>query len=221
MLEDLKKRVQNNNSIFLRESEDYNQFKFNYEALKNKLEEFKKDLSLQEENTILYEKSKNCINKIILNTRNEAINFIESVVNCALFEVFNKDSLKLKLILNSEGSKASISACIEEDGEIYDIESGRGGGLRDLVSTAILLCCRALVKPKVECPLLLDESFKFLHSTKDNAYKKNAFRFLQNVASKLNTQIILITGEADKDAIEAADNVIFVSKKDGQSYLEK
>lgn len=172
-------------------------------------------------NIISYDKSKTIINDIILKTRNEAIEFIENVVNCALLDVFQNPNLKLKLQLNTEGTKTSISTFIEEDGQLYDIESGRGGGLRDLVSTAILICCRTLVKPKIQLPLLLDESFKFLHSTKDNKFKKNAFKFLQNVANKLDIQIILITGEEDKDAIEAADNVIYISKKNGESFLEK
>lgn len=174
-----------------------------------------------EESNIICEQSKEIINNIILKTRNEAIEFIQNIVNCALEDVFCNNKLKLKLQLNSEGAKTSISTFIEEDGQLYDIESGRGGGLRDLVSTAILICCRTLVKPKIELPLLLDESFKFLHSTKDNKFKKNAFKFLQNVANKLNIQIILITGEEDKDAIEAADNVIYISKKNGESFLDK
>lgn len=168
----------------------------------------------------LSEKSKDVINKIILATRNEAIEFIQNIVNCALQDVFGANNLKLQLQLNSEGAKTSISTFIEEDGQLYDIESGRGGGLRDLVSTAILICCRSLVRPKIELPLLLDESFKFLHSTKDNTFKANAFKFLKEVANKLDTQIILITGEEDKDAIEASDNVIYVNKKNGESFLE-
>lgn len=206
----------------------FNKIKANRDALKVELdllngviladETSKKGL---EENNIICEQSKEIINNIILKTRNEAIEFIENVVNCALEDVFCNNKLKLKLQLNSEGAKTSISTFIEEDGQLYDIESGRGGGLRDLVSTAILICCRTLVKPKIELPLLLDESFKFLHSTKDNKFKKNAFKFLQNVANKLNIQIILITGEEDKDAIEAADNVIYISKKNGESFLEK
>ena len=204
----------------------------NLQTLKNKLEvevDLLKEFIMQNENElkylnnniINYDKSKSIINDIILKTRNEAIEFIENVVNCALFDVFQNPNLKLKLQLNSEGAKTSISTFIEEDGQLYDIESGRGGGLRDLVSTAILICCRTLVKPKIELPLLLDESFRFLHSTKDNKFKKNAFKFLQNVANKLNIQIILITGEEDKDAIEAADNVIYISKKNGESFLDK
>lgn len=220
-LQDLKNRI--------------NSLEFIYNNIVSQKDKLKYDLdgiifTLNKDNTSLQqikgknkiaESSKEVINKVILSTRDEAISFIENVVNAALLDVFQNPNLKLKLQLNTEGAKTSISTYIEEDGELYDIESGRGGGLRDLVSTAILICCRSLIKPRIQLPLLLDESFKFLHSTKDNAFKTNAFRFLKEVANKLDEQIILITGEADKDAINNADNVIFVAKKNNESYLEK
>jgi hypothetical protein len=221
MLEDLKKSVENKINIFNQIEECYKKSKFECEVLDKKISDNKSLLESQTKNISLYEKSKEIINNIILKTRNEAIEFIENIVNCALQDVFGNNKLKLKLILKTECAKTSISTFIEENGELYDIESGRGGGLRDLVSTAILLCCRAMAKPKIECPLLLDESFKFLHSTKENQFKRNAFLFLQNVAKKLDTQIILITGETDKDAINAADNVLYIYKKNNESFLGK
>ena len=220
-LENLKKSVEVKINTFNQIEDSYKKSKFEYDVLNKKVSYNEILLENQNKSISLYEKSKEIINNIILKTRNEVIEFIESIVNCALQDVFGNDKLKLKLILKTEGTKISISTFIEENGELYDIESGRGGGLRDLVSTAILLCCRAMAKPKIECPLLLDESFKFLHSTKENQFKRNAFLFLQNVAKKLDTQIILITGETDKDAINAADNVLYIYKKNNESFLGK
>lgn len=220
--------LQNLNNLVNNAKATFNKIKANRDTLKVELDlltalitENENSKKVLEANNIICEQSKEVINNIILKTRNEAIEFIENVVNCALEDVFGNNKLKLKLQLNVDGAKTSISTFIEEDGQLYDIESGRGGGLRDLVSTAILLCCRCLVKPKIELPLLLDESFKFLHSTKDNLYKKNAFKFLQTVANKLDTQIILITGEEDKNALDAADNIIYIYKKDNESFLGK
>ena len=198
-----------------------NRLSFDLEVLDQKMVDNEKLLASTKDKNKLAETSKEVVNKIIMSTRDEAISFIENIVNCALLDVFQNPNLKLKLQLNTEGAKTSISTYIEENGQLFDIESGRGGGLRDLVSTAILICCRALVKPKIELPLLLDESFKFLHSTKDNAFKTNAFRFLKEVANKLDMQIILITGEEDKEAINNSDNVLFVAKKNNESYLLK
>ena len=220
-LQNLSNSINNIKTVFNKVKADRDALKVELDLLNGVIladETSKKGL---EDSNIICEQSKEIINNIILKTRNEAIEFIENIVNCALEDVFGSNKLKLKLQLNAEGSKTSISTFIEEDGQLYDIESGRGGGLRDLVSTAILLCCRCLVKPKIELPLLLDESFKFLHSTKDNLYKKNAFKFLQTVANKLDTQIILITGEEDKNALDAADNIIYIYKKDNESYLGK
>lgn len=220
-LQDLTNSINSVQNTFNNLETSKNKLEVEVDLLKEFIAQNEDKLKLLENNILNYEKSKTIINDIILKTRNEAIKFIENVVNCALLDVFQNPNLKLKLQLNTEGAKTSISTFIEEDGQLYDIESGRGGGLRDLVSTAILICCRTLVKPKIQLPLLLDESFKFLHSTKDNKFKKNAFKFLQDVANKLDIQIILITGEEDKDAIEAADNVIYISKKNNESFLEK
>ena len=220
-LQNLTNSINNIEATYSNLENEKNKLDIEISLLKDLILQNENELKILKEDIINCEKSKTIINDIILKTRNEAIKFIENVVNCALLDVFQNPNLKLKLQLNTEGAKTSISTFIEENGQLYDIESGRGGGLRDLVSTAILICCRTLVKPKIELPLLLDESFKFLHSTKDNKFKKNAFKFLQDVANKLDIQIILITGEEDKDAIEAADNIIFISKKNNESFLEK
>ena len=220
-LENLKNSIDKISQLVNNISIKRNKLFFDLEVLEQKITDNEKLLVTTKDKNKLAETSKEVVNKIIMSTRDEAIAFIENIVNCALLDVFQNPNLKLKLQLNTEGAKTSISTYTEENGELYDIESGRGGGLRDLVSTAILICCRALVKPKIELPLLLDESLKFLHSTKDNAFKTNAYRFLRDVANKLNIQIILITGEEDKEAINNADNVLFIAKKNNESYLEK
>lgn len=216
----LKNSINKINEIVNDISVKRNKLSFDLEVLDQKIADNEKLLIETKDKNKLAETSKEVVNKIIMSTRDEAIAFIENIVNCALLDVFQNPNLKLKLQLNTEGAKTSISTFIEENGELYDIESGRGGGLRDLVSTAILICCRSLSKPRIELPLLLDESFKFLHSTKDNAFKTNAFKFLRQVANKLNEQIIVITGEDDKEATENADNVLYISKRNNESFLE-
>lgn len=220
-LENLKNSINKINQLVSNITIKRNRLSFDLEVLGQKIIDNNKLLTTAKDKNKLAETSKEVVNKIIMSTRDEAISFIENIVNCALLDVFQNPNLKLKLQLNTEGAKTSISTFIEENGELYDIESGRGGGLRDLVSTAILICCRALVKPKIELPLLLDESFRFIHSTKDNTYKKNAFLFLKTIANKLNIQILFISGEEDKDALDAADNILFISKINGESKLIK
>lgn len=220
-LQNLKNQINSQEVVYKNIASQRDNLKYDLDGIIYSLNRNNTLLEETKDKNKVAETSKEVINKIILATRNEAIEFIENVVNAALLDVFQNPDLKLKLQLNSEGAKTSIATYIEENGELYDIESGRGGGLRDLVSTAILICCRVIVKPKIELPLLLDESFKFLHSTKDNAFKTNAFKFLRDVAAKLNEQIIIITGEDDKEAVENADNVLYVAKKNGESYLEK
>ena len=165
----------------------------------------------------LYAEARNVLNSLILKTRDDAISLVESVVDGALEDVFPGRGLRLRL-RPGEGTRVSLAVRIEEDGELYDLESSRGGGLRDLVSVAVLVCFRRL--KGITLPLILDESLKYLHSTGDNAYKRNAYAFLGSIARRLGTQIILVTGEEDAEALRAADNVISVRRDGNGSHAD-
>ena len=184
------------------------------------LEENKKTLKTCQDNDLVYNQSKIVINEILLKTRDEALKFIEDIVTVALQEVFTNKKLKLKFQLKTDGAKTSVQAFIEEDGFLFSLDGPRGGGLKDLISIAILICVRTIVKPKIELPLLLDESFKFLHSTEQCNYRANGFKFLKTICEKLNSQIIIITGDIVPEALQVADNVLTVKTKNKQSYLE-
>lgn len=184
------------------------------------LEENRKALTECQDNDIVYNQSKTVINDILLKTRDEALKFIEDIVTVALQEVFTNKKLKLKFQLKTDGAKTSVQAFIDEDGFLFSLDGPRGGGLKDLISIAILICVRTIVKPPIELPLLLDESFKFLHSTEQCNYRANGFKFLKTICEKLDSQIIIITGDIVPEALQVADNVLTVKTKNKQSYLE-
>lgn len=211
---DIKNLVTNINSKWENKKKIIDELIFSIKALESISESNQQDLAKCEENTILFDKAKKIINDIVLTTRDEAINFIEEVVTAGLQEVFTDKNLKLKLQLKTEGSKTAVEMFIEDEGELYTLERSRGGGLRDIVSIAILICIRSISRPKIELPLLLDESLKFLNSVEENDYTANAFRFIKTICDKLDTQIIFITGKKNKEAIKNADNVIYVTQKD-------
>lgn len=184
------------------------------------LDEDKKSLNKCIENDKLFNKSKIIINEIILKTRDEALKFIEDIVSVALQEVFTNKNLKLKFQLKTEGAKTQVQAFIDEDGFLFSLDGPRGGGLKDLISIAILICIRTIIKPKIELPLLLDESLKFLHSTNQCNYRANGFKFIKSICDKLNCQIIMITGDIVPEALQVADNILTIKTKNNQSYLE-
>ena len=208
--------TQINNDYQIRQ-ENFIKSKSEYEQLNRICEEnFNKIKSCEQKNE-LYLETKKIINEIILNTRDNALKFIEDVITSALQEIFVDKNLELKLILNDENVKTSVSVYIKENDNLFDIESSRGGGLRDIVSFGFLVCLRKLCN--IELPLVCDESFKFINSVDTNEYNKRAFEFVKNICSKLNEQIIFITGKINKDAINVADKVIEVKQKDGVSYV--
>ena len=45
-------------------------------------------------------------------------------------------------------------------------------------------------------------------------------KFLKTICEKLNSQIIIITGDIVPEALQVADNVLTVKTKNKQSYLE-
>lgn len=218
-LKDLKNWINNKEKIIDNKKEDLIKKEISVKSLKLSINKNKENLMICDKKDKLFNESKEVINKIILKTRDEALKFIEDIVTCALQDVFTNKKLKLKFQLKTEGSKTSVAAFIEEDGFLFSIDGPRGGGLKDLISIAILICIRTITKPKIELPLLLDESLKFLHSTSECDYRTNGFKFIKTICDKLNCQIIMITGDIIPEAIEVADNVLTIKTKNGQSYL--
>lgn len=216
-LKDLLNKYQNEYDI---EASAVKEKEIALRSLALSLEENRKALTECQENDTVYNQSKTVINDILLKTRDEALKFIEDIVTVALQEVFTNKKLKLKFQLKTDGAKTSVQAFIEEDGFLFSLDGPRGGGLKDLISIAILICVRTIVKPPIELPLLLDESFKFLHSTEQCNYRANGFKFLKTICEKLNSQIIIITGDIVPEALQVADNVLTVKTKNKQSYLE-
>lgn len=216
-LKDLLNKYQNEYDI---EASAVKEKEIALRSLALSLEENRKALTECQENDTVYNQSKTVINDILLKTRDEALKFIEDIVTVALQEVFTNKKLKLKFQLKTDGAKTSVQAFIEEDGFLFSLDGPRGGGLKDLISIAILICVRTIVKPPIELPLLLDESFKFLHSTEQCNYRANGFKFLKTICEKLDSQIIIITGDIVPEALQVADNVLTVKTKNKQSYLE-
>jgi len=216
-LEQLQYKIQNINNNYKIFEQDYYKIKGEFEQLNSILNSNINKIDICNKNNELYLKTKKIINDIILSIRDNALKFIEDVITSALQEIFIDKKLELKLILNNENVKTSVSVYIKENDNLFDIESSRGGGLRDIVSFGFLICLRKLCN--IQLPLICDESFKFINSVDSNEYNKNAFRFVKNICNKLNEQIIFITGKINKDAIANADKVIYVEQKDGKSYV--
>lgn len=180
-----------------------------YNDFLNDFEEKIKEKSLLIKNIDTIQKSKQILYEIIKSTRDEALTFMEKLVNEALKEIFYDKNIKLKIQYDGEGSRKKIDLFIIENDEEYDLFS-RGGGLRQIVSLGIIIVLRYI--SGINTPLFIDESVNAVNSPNENLYNKNLFNFLNNVCKRLNIQIILITGRIIPEAMEIANNVILVSK---------
>lgn len=216
-LEAIKLNIDNINNNYKLFEQDFYKLKGEYEQLNSILNENLNKIKICETNNDLYLKTKKIINDIILSVRDNALKFIEDVITSALQEIFVDKKLELKLVLNNENVKTSVSVYIKENDNLFDIESSRGGGLRDIVSFGFLICLRKLCN--IELPLICDESFRFVNSIGNNTINKNAFKFVKSICDKLNEQIIFITGKINNDAMEYANKVISISQKNMKSEV--
>jgi len=165
-------------------------------------------------------KAQNLLNQISNELRASSLLAIEGIVSSALKEVFTDKNAEFKMEMNLDTSKPSLETYVKERGNDFDILEGRGLGMADLISVALRVCIKSMYKPKIQFPIILDESFKFLHGEKENgSYPINAFKFLKKITAGLDQQVIFVTGIESKKFVDVADNILQIKQEDGISRI--
>lgn len=157
-----------------------------------------------EEDHINYKKSVELLNLVQKVTRDVICNNFETLVTNALQYIFQSNDYTFHLDFNKRGNLQELNFNIKkpELEEPIDPTETSGGGLMDIISLALRLVLMEVAKPKIEGPLILDESFKHLSSN----LQPQALNFLKEMNQKMNRQIILITHQ--KEFINNADNLV-------------
>ena len=88
--------------------------------------------------------------------------------------------------------------------EPFDPLDTSGGGVVDIVSLALRVALLELQKPRVEGPLVLDESFK--HLSRQNLSR--AGEFLSRMSERMNRQIIMVSHKSE--LVDECNNNIVV-----------
>lgn len=141
---------------------------------------------------------------------------IEAVVTAALQAVFPEQGLSFRVVLGTvSGQPAANWEVVSMYGaeEVADSpEESQGGGISDVVSTALRLAVLELLG--LPGPVLLDEIGKHV----DSAHSPHLAAFLKAYAEKTGRQVILVT---HNDALaEAADRTYRVLKNaEGRSEV--
>ena len=119
---------------------------------------------------------------------------LETVVTKALQSVFGPD-FGFRIELDESGGKPTARFLVQsigENGEVIENEpqDSRGGGINDIVATALQVAVRVVYnEPKIRGPLLLDEPGK--HVSEEYAVKFG--EFLDFVSRTFGIQIIMVT----------------------------
>lgn len=147
--------------------------------------------------------------------RSRLISEIEKLVTMAITKVLNDDTLQFKLEFETTASTTNARCKLfdKTTNEEYDIIDSFGGGLSDIVCTALRLISIELWTPKNELPIFLDETGKFISDT----YQSNFSLFLKEWSNQFNRQIILVSHM--KDVVINADKIITVTKKGDKSFV--
>lgn len=143
---------------------------------------------------------------------------IEALVTAALQAVFPEQGLSFRVILGTISNQPAASwevVSMYGDQEVADSpEDSQGGGISDVVSTALRLAVLELLG--LEGPVLLDEPGKHV----DAIHAPHFAAFLKGYAERTGRQVILVT---HNDALaEAADATFRVMKQpDGRSEVTR
>lgn len=184
---------------------------------------------LETELSDLYKKRKTITNNIITvgavkkalivlsdTSRNKAIKTLTNTVNTMLKDVLTdkyKFSIESYIYSNKPALKFYIVEQINDEESKQDIEADTGGGIQDIVSTALRYSFMLLFNGGIKAPLILDEPARMLSEEKGVEYVK----FLSNLAAHSDKQMILCTHNSlVKDS---ASNVIEIFKENSSTKI--
>ena len=173
------------------------------ETLKVMIDKSIKSLEVYVKDKELNTKSIQVLDLVQKTVRESIKENFESVVTFALQYVLG-EGYKFELEFSKRGNftEAHTNIITPSDPEPSDPIDCDAGGCIDIVSLSLRVAMISLFKPKIEGPIILDESFK--HTSE--GLLDNAGQFLQALSKKISRQIIMVTHK--KELINYADNVV-------------
>jgi len=130
------------------------------------------------------------LNLVQKTTREKIKESFEQIVTYALRYIYSDDySFELEFDRRGNLSTMDFNIKTPEFTESANPEDTSGGGVLDICALALRMVLLEVSTPKVEGCIILDESLK--HLSKD--YRERASKFLKEINSKLNRQIIMIS----------------------------
>lgn len=142
---------------------------------------------------------------------------IESVVSAALQAIVTDQDLRFRVVIDTRAGQptAEWEIVTDYDGDTLagPVEDGSGGGIADIVSTALRLALLELARPKPGGPIIQDEPGKMI----SRDYSPNMAAFLKDYAKSTGRQILLVTH--NDDLADVADRSYRFSKNTDESEV--
>lgn len=178
----------------------------------NQLNSVKSQLQENIDNQGTIEKAQFIIQDVAQQTQSQLKIHISNIVTMALVSVFEDPyEFKLDFILKRGKTEAEIKF-VRNKMEI-DPMLAAGGGVVDIAAFALRIALWHISNPKPLNTIIFDEPFRFL----SRELQPKAGEMLQQIAEKLNIQIIYVTHS--KALIDSADRVFYVAKRNKKSIV--
>jgi DNA repair exonuclease SbcCD ATPase subunit len=171
--------------------------KSKYKHLLNQFEENTNRIEKMKSDLILLSNVKNLLMDFSEHTRSIIKNKLESLANSALKCIYVDKEIKFKIIVNKGKKIIAYDMYMETDGNLTPLTDAKGGGVMDIITTALRISFVRMFSATLRQTIIFDEPFKNLDSERLNL----AVEWLCQVSKEFGMQFIMITHEdqiADK-----------------------
>jgi DNA repair exonuclease SbcCD ATPase subunit len=129
------------------------------------------------------------IQEVSVILREQFINKVEKNVTKVLQQVLDNKNIEFKMLLNTNGARVvtEFKTFNKSTGCEFNIVKGEAGGIKNIISTALLITFLELF-PEIEGPLILDEVGKNI----SQEYQESFGKFLREYA-ETGRQVILVS----------------------------
>lgn len=144
---------------------------------------------------------------------------MEATVTAALQSIIHDKDLKFKVIMSKRGDDTTANWAVSKlyNGEWVneDVEDGKGGGVENIVSSALQLASVELSRPKSEGAFIIDEPGRDI-SVKNN-YSELFAEFLAEYSKETGRQIILVTHKDEQ--VNVAEKQYYVDMDEDENSV--
>lgn len=192
----------------------YHQRKGAKEQLDKEIEIMQTKAKLFNHKREIFEKATILLQKASETAREYIKNHFENLVSYALQAIYDEDyQFKIKFTTLRNAVNVQFFVITPKNSALLPPQDSRGGGVVDVVSLALRIAMMEFYSPRIEGPILLDESLKHLSAKHVPA----AANFFKAIKERIHRQIIFVTHQ--RNFGDYADKIFKVEQSKGESKI--